>query len=114
MADIKIGDIFYASWGYDQTNIDFVQVIGISPSGKTAICKRATEKIVSHEDAMAETIVPGDLIGSSFRLKIGQINSPDSSRHGEIQLRGSLPDMPRSVMSFWKWDGKPLFQSHYH
>ena len=26
---LKIGDILYSSWGYDQTNIDFYQVIGI-------------------------------------------------------------------------------------
>jgi hypothetical protein len=25
--NIKIGDIFYNSWGYDQTNIDFYQVV---------------------------------------------------------------------------------------
>ena len=31
--DIKIGDIFYNSWGYDQTNIDFYQVI--STTAKT-------------------------------------------------------------------------------
>ncbi len=27
---IKIDDIFYDSWGYDQTNIDFYQVVGIT------------------------------------------------------------------------------------
>ena len=25
----KIGDLFYSSWGYDQTNIDFYQVTGV-------------------------------------------------------------------------------------
>jgi len=32
---IKVGDIFHNSWGYDQTNCDFYQLVKISPSGKT-------------------------------------------------------------------------------
>lgn len=36
--DIKIGDIFYNSWGYDQTNIDFYQVI--STTAKTITLRR--------------------------------------------------------------------------
>ena len=25
--DVKVGDIYYTSWGYDQTNIDFYEVV---------------------------------------------------------------------------------------
>lgn len=25
-----VGDIFYASWGYDQTNVDWYQVVGVT------------------------------------------------------------------------------------
>ena len=32
---IKVGDIFYTSWGYDQTNVDFYEVVGLTPSGKS-------------------------------------------------------------------------------
>lgn len=31
--DIKVGDLFSSSWGYDQTNVDFYQVIAVK--GKT-------------------------------------------------------------------------------
>lgn len=34
-APLKAGDIFCWSWGYDQTNIDFFEVISVSASGKT-------------------------------------------------------------------------------
>lgn len=30
--DVKVGDIFYASWGYEQTNIDFYQVVAKNKS----------------------------------------------------------------------------------
>lgn len=29
--NIKIGDIFYNSWGYEQTNVDFYQVVKTTP-----------------------------------------------------------------------------------
>ena len=29
MAGIKVGDLFAASWGYDQTNVDFFQVVAL-------------------------------------------------------------------------------------
>lgn len=32
--NVQVGDIFYTSWGYDQTNIDFYQVISVK--GQTA------------------------------------------------------------------------------
>ncbi len=32
MQDVKIGDIFYSSWGYDQTNITYYQVISRTKS----------------------------------------------------------------------------------
>jgi hypothetical protein len=28
--DVKIGDVFRSSWGYDQTNVDFYQVISVT------------------------------------------------------------------------------------
>lgn len=33
--------MFYTSWGYDQTNYDYVIVDKVSPTGKTAICRLA-------------------------------------------------------------------------
>jgi hypothetical protein len=33
---VKVGDIFVSSWGWDQTNVDFYEVVGITPSGKSA------------------------------------------------------------------------------
>ena len=30
---ISVGDFFASSWGYDQTNIDFYKVVGLTPKG---------------------------------------------------------------------------------
>ena len=40
---VKVGDVFYDSWGWEQTNIDFYQVVGLR--GKTQIVLKA----VKHE-----------------------------------------------------------------
>ena len=33
---VKVGQVFYASWGYDQTNVDYYAVTRVSSTGKTA------------------------------------------------------------------------------
>lgn len=40
---VQIGDVFYDSWGWEQTNIDFYQVVALR--GKTQIVLKA----VAHE-----------------------------------------------------------------
>ena len=32
---VGVGDVYVSSWGYDQTNIDFYQCVGITASGKS-------------------------------------------------------------------------------
>ena len=32
---VEVGDLFYDSWGYDQTQVDFYEVVGLTPSGKS-------------------------------------------------------------------------------
>ena len=39
---VKIGDVFYDSWGYEQTNIDFYQVVGLK--GKTMVELKPVQK----------------------------------------------------------------------
>ena len=77
----KVGQYYSTSWGYDQTNYDFIIVVGISPTGKTAIC-RCVLPIHLGEAAQTDILTPGgDAIGPNFRLKI----TPNG------RLRGSYP-----------------------
>jgi len=34
-ANPQVGDLFYDSWGYNQTQVDFYEVVGLTPSGKS-------------------------------------------------------------------------------
>lgn len=59
-APIAVGDIFASSWGYDQTNVDFYEVVGVTPSGKSVRLVPIASEVVSG-DAYSERVraVPG-------------------------------------------------------
>lgn len=78
-AAVKVGDIFYRSWGYDQTNVNFYQVVELSPSGKTAKL-REIGKV--YQD---ETGGPHDRVSAD---KDNFIDSPE--QHWCVNCRGAL------------------------
>jgi hypothetical protein len=112
LPNVKIGDIFYESWGYDQTNIDFLKVVGFTKSGKTAICRMMSETIHSTEglSPMAEMVIPDKEYGEQFKLRIRT-----GTNASEPCLIGSYPfcDRGKRLGYFYPWNGKPVYQSHY-
>ncbi|HUV72166.1 MAG TPA: hypothetical protein VMW25_04100 [Clostridia bacterium] len=86
---VKVGDKFYTSWGYDQTQVNFLKVIEVSPSGKTVLCKMVHSKDTG-EMGVHKSLAPLDeTMGQPFRLKI-DIWEGHSDENG-IYLRGSYP-----------------------
>jgi hypothetical protein len=54
---LKVGDILYSSWGYEQTNVDFYEVIKVK--GKCVIIRE-----------LAQSLIPdGDMSGKTTALK---------------------------------------------
>ena len=73
-ANVKVGDIFVDSWGYDQTNVDFYQVVA-KPSAKTVIvreiaCRTEEDSEMSH--GMADNVFPvrDAFIGEEMKKRI--------------------------------------------
>jgi hypothetical protein len=48
-ATAKVGDVFTRSWGYDETHVDFYEIVSVSSTGKTGKAKKVKTKIV-HSD----------------------------------------------------------------
>lgn len=48
---VKVGDLFYASWGYDQTNVDFFQVIALV--GASSVRVREVYPKMTNESAVS-------------------------------------------------------------
>jgi hypothetical protein len=54
---VVVGDIFDCSWGYDQTNIDYYQVVRMSKSGTTVWLRRLCTA-VTETSAQANKVAP--------------------------------------------------------
>jgi hypothetical protein len=96
---VKTGDIFSSSWGYDQTNVVFYQVVDLTPSGKSARVCQVAEDVVEEGDGW-EMVAPlrDDFISAPFTKRIGDTG-------GRPYLR---------ICSFeyaFMWDGKPEHQT---
>ena len=96
---VRVKDMFYTSWGYDQTNTEHFQVVKISPTGKTCQVIRIGSKSVEGSGGfMCDSVLPDptNVINSKpCQVKIERSNSfnPITNQHeeiGEIGLRGSV------------------------
>ena len=72
---IQVGDFFSAGWGYDQTNIDFHQVVSISKSGKSvklAKCETVVHRNAFDKDrpSQTDTVFPGDIVGEPITRRL--------------------------------------------
>jgi len=92
----EIGDIFYASWGYEQTNVNFFQVVGKVGETMLKIREIAKESVEGSEGFMSDSVVAvkDAFIGEAFKCKAGEYIKVDFS-------------------SANKWDGLPKYRSWY-
>jgi hypothetical protein len=92
--DLKIGDILYSSWGYDQTNIDFYEVIGVTE--KSVVVRGVDQKIKKAERGADYVVaMPGRFTGPKMTKRVSQGDSIKISSY--------------AIAS--KWDGKPKYQT---
>ncbi len=110
---MKPGDIFYASWGYDQTNINFVKVVEVSSTGKTALCTMIGKKQVEpHKVHTEKKPDPDNEYGKVFRLQTRE------QSNGEVYLRGSYPyidgemETGTRLGTFYPWDRETISETN--
>jgi len=82
---LEPGMFFYSSWGYDQTNIDFLEVVEVSPTKKTVLCRMVGKDRVS-TGMTSDNVSPDNSYRGPtlFRLRVSAFQS-------SITLRGSYP-----------------------
>lgn len=98
----QIGEIFYDSWGYEQTNIDFYQIIGIK--NKSVIFQKIAQNVVPNSEGfMSEYVTPAidTFIGEEFTK--------------QVKLNVNYDGKQSYYCGFTKYDmgEKGLYQSHY-
>lgn len=84
---VKIGEVFVASWGYEQTNVDFYQVIGLTAKS-VRLRAIAQERTADGYTTPIENKFIGDVFTRRYDNKHKHVKIADYS-HGRI------------------WNGKP-------
>lgn len=92
---LQVGDILYSSWGYDQTNINWYEVVGV-PTEKMILVREIAGRILRSDGYGSDEVMPapGKYIGPVMK-KI------PTGRAGRIFVKID------NVQTAWKWDGKP-------
>lgn len=69
---VREGTIFESSWGYDQTNIDFYEVVSVAKSGKSVVLQQVGSHRQDEFDRPQVRVVPNRLrkVGDPFRRKL--------------------------------------------
>lgn len=97
---LQVGDILVSSWGYDQTNVDFYEVVSVTE--REVGIREIAGKVIRNDGSGSESVmpVPGAYEGPVKRKRPG-----GSGGHVYIRLT--------SFSSARKWDGKPAHQTAF-
>ncbi len=92
--DFKEGDVLVSSWGYDQTNVDFYQVVEVL--GAMIAVREIAQKTVRETQGTDYVVaVPDKFVGPVLKRKPGT--------GGYVKI----DDVQRAR----KWDGRPEYQT---
>lgn len=107
LATYQKGDVLYASWGWEQTNIEFVQVVGISSS---RLIVRAISGNLSYTGDMSGKVKPeiDNFIGPVFYLNIRPFGTD-----GNHCARGSYVTDKGKIDSANHWSRTTVSEEHY-
>ena len=94
---LKTGDIMVASWGYDQTNIDFYKVVKLVGKTSVELCAMSNEYLKS-DSRTSDKVIPG---------KIKENAEPFLKR-----VNGKYNSINISSFEYArKWDGSAKYQT---
>lgn len=122
-AGVEVGDFFYSSWGYDQTNVDFYKVVGLTPKGVKI--QKWSSKCVA-DNGPSTSVVPGD--GPATYTDWSAVTPEmDFWEQKEAKVEKDAPVVTKRLSSYdggtsayisltsyssaRKWDGTPKYET---
>lgn len=105
----KVGDCLYQSWGYEQTNIDFFEVVEVLP--KSVRLRPISQIMVEGSGGfMSESVKPdyGNYTGEAITRPI----KAWFWNHGDTKPNFSVSN-GRHSLSLYTYGNKGVYQSHY-
>ena len=94
---LKVGDLLYASWGYDQTNVDYFEVTKVV--GKTVEVREIGSKVVS-EDGYSTKVAPAP----------GRYTGPKMKKRPQMSGKSCYVKIDK-VRNAYPWDGTPMHET---
>lgn len=104
VTELKAGDIMVSSWGWEQTNVAFAQILEIMPSGKTAKARRIGSDMDREQgnSTMSSYVMPKkDSFLPDAPILVVRISPSDTFK------------IPDEHAPFSKWSGRPQYCSWY-
>jgi len=93
---LKVGDVLNTSWGYDQTNVDFYEVVAVS--GVMVTLREIAATVTETGFMCGETVPePGQFVGEPIRRRASSTN--------HVRIHASASASP--------WNGRPHSISWY-
>lgn len=117
---VKVGDFFYTSWGYDQTNVDFYKVVGMTASGKSVKVQKWSSASVSDDGG------PTTYVGAGGSPAMGgYVKTPEGWSQYDSSITAPVETKRLRVGGYcgasifisdgrghaYLWDGKPKYET---
>ena len=110
---LKVGDILYCSWGYDQTNVDYFKVSQVIGKRKIKIIGLANSL---ESDGIHDKASPSDSIGNHWTQKQYYCEVEKGWKRKNVELtKYASSDNTVKISSFaWAslWDGQAKYQTN--
>ena len=98
---VEVGDIFVSTWGYDQTNVDFYEVVGKRGTSTVVIRKVGKKTVKSSQTYDYVVPRPGVYTGSPIKVRV------------KFDGKGPYISTRKIPGEFaWKWDGRLQYETN--
>ena len=119
LTEVEIGTVFYRSWGYDQTQVNWAVVVGLTSSGKSVRLQEIGGVHAGHAAVLPDPErKPLTHRSRSYDYETGTHGQPveivEPVVTKRIQHSGSSVYLAENTYSDWcPWDGTPKYSTPY-
>lgn len=108
---VQVGDLFVCSWGYEQTNVDFVQVVALC--GKSSVRVRPVQPVVAEETNQGFMSCDRKYVNTKELLPaVKSVLCKDNSLH-RLNKNGDRVSFKSDGYYFYPYKGEALYESWY-
>ena len=95
---VQVGDLFACSWGYDQTQVDFYEVVGLTPSGKSVRVQKVHQENVTDPRKPSYRVKP---VQGSYAGPVETKRIKDASWGSEVKYAFKVTSYSHAYSGDW-------------